>query len=94
MKIYADNAATTAMSETAINAMTKCMRETYGNPSSLHTVGQIAMEVLTEAREEAASLLGCRADEITFTSGGSEADTQSLTSAAAIGERKNKKHYC
>lgn len=92
MKIYADNAATTAMSETAINAMTKCMRETYGNPSSLHTVGQIAMEVLTEAREEAASLLGCRADEITFTSGGSEADTQALTSAAAIGERKNKKH--
>lgn len=92
MKIYADNAATTAMSETAINAMTKCMRETYGNPSSLHTVGQIAMEVLSEAREEAASLLGCRADEITFTSGGSEADTQALTSAAAIGERKNKKH--
>ena len=92
MKIYADNAATTAMSETAINAMTKCMRETYGNPSSLHTVGQIAMEVLTEAREEAAALLGCRADEITFTSGGSEADTQALTSAAMIGERKNKKH--
>ncbi len=92
MKIYADNAATTAMSEVAINAMTKCMRETYGNPSSLHTIGQIAMEALTEAREEAASLLGCRADEITFTSGGSEADTQALLSAAMIGERKNKKH--
>ena len=92
MKIYADNAATTAMSEAAIEAMTKCMKETYGNPSSLHTVGQLAMEELDRAREEAASLLGCRSDEITFTSGGSESDTQALTSAAAIGERKGKKH--
>ena len=57
MKIYADNAATTAMSEAAIEAMTKCMKETYGNPSSLHTVGQLAMEELDRAREGKQPLL-------------------------------------
>ncbi|MCQ2359706.1 MAG: cysteine desulfurase NifS [Phascolarctobacterium sp.] len=90
--IYMDNAATTKMSRTAIDAMLPYMEEHYGNPSSLHTVGQIAAEALDKAREDVAACLGCKASEITFTSGGSEADNQALISAAKIGERKGKKH--
>ncbi len=92
MYIYADNAATTKMSRTAIDAMLPYMEEFYGNPSSLHSVGQRANEALMDARQRAAALLGCQAREITFTSGGSEADNQALRSAAAIGSRKGKKH--
>lgn len=92
MKIYADNAATTKMSRTAIEAMLPYMDKVYGNPSSLHSVGQEANEALTDARERIAKLLGCDAGEITFTSGGSEADNQAIVSAARIGERKGKKH--
>ncbi len=92
MNIYADNAATTKMSRTAINAMLPYMEEYYGNPSSLHSIGQRANEALMDARQKAASLLGCQAREITFTSGGSEADNQALRSAAVIGARKGKKH--
>jgi cysteine desulfurase len=92
MQIYADNAATTKMSRTAIEAMLPYMDEIYGNPSSLHSVGQRANEALTDARQRAAALLGCTAREITFTSGGSEADNQAIRSAAAIGARKGKKH--
>ena len=92
MKIYADNAATTRMSKTAIDAMLPYMNEIYGNPSSLHSVGQSANEAITFARERVAACLGCDAREIIFTSGGSEADNHAIISAARIGEKKGKKH--
>ena len=92
MQIYADNAATTKMSRTAIDAMLPYMETYYGNPSSLHTVGQQAAEALMTARQTVAACLGCQPREITFTSGGSEADNQAIISAARIGERKGKKH--
>lgn len=92
MRIYADNAATTKMSRAAIEAMLPYMDRIYGNPSSLHSVGQEANEALTGARERMAKLLGCEPREITFTSGGSEADNQALISAARLGERIGKKH--
>ncbi len=92
MRIYADNAATTKMSKTAIDAMTPYLNEIYGNPSSLHSVGQEAAEALHSARERMARLLNCEPKEIIFTSGGSEADNQAILSAAAIGERKGKRH--
>ncbi|MBO4881369.1 MAG: IscS subfamily cysteine desulfurase [Firmicutes bacterium] len=92
MTIYADNAATTRMSQTAINAMLPYMGEIYGNPSSLHTIGQKANEALTEARERVAKCFNCEPREILFTSGGSEADNQAIVSAARIGEKKGKKH--
>ena len=92
MQIYADNAATTKMSRTAIDAMLPYMETYYGTPSSLHTVGQQAAEALMTARQTVAACLGCQPREITFTSGGSEADNQALVSAARIGERKGKKH--
>lgn len=92
MKLYADNAATTKMSKAAIDAMLPYMSEVYGNPSSLHSVGQRANEALCDARERIAKLLHCEAKEITFTSGGSEADNQAIVSAARIGEKKGKKH--
>ena len=90
--IYLDNAATTKMSKTAIDAMLPFMDNIYGNPSSLHSAGQEANEALYNARERIARVLGCEAREITFTSGGSEADNQAIISAARIGERQGKKH--
>ena len=90
--IYLDNAATTKMSQTAIEAMLPYMDSIYGNPSSLHSMGQKANEALFNARELIAKLLGCEAREITFTSGGSEADNQAIVSAARIGEKSGKKH--
>ena len=90
--IYLDNAATTKMSRTAIEAMLPYMDKIYGNPSSLHSVGQEAAEALADARQRIAKLLGCEAKEITFTSGGSEADNQAILSAARFGARKGKKH--
>lgn len=92
MYIYADNAATTKTSRTAINAMLPYFDEIYGNPSSLHSTGQKAAEALYSFREEAAKLLGCTPREIYFTSGGSEADNQAIISAARLGEKKGKKH--
>jgi len=92
MRIYLDNAATTKMSKAAIGAMIPYMNEIFGNPSSLHSEGQKANEALTNARERIARLLGCEPREITFTSGGSEADNQAILSAARLGERKGKKH--
>jgi len=92
MLIYADNAATTRMSDAAILAMTECMREYYGNPSSLYTIGQKAKEKLEEARAEIAAVINAEPREIYFTSGGSESDNQALLSAAAIGKRKGKMH--
>lgn len=90
--IYADNAATTAMSEAAITRMTEVMKQTYGNPSSLYSIGQEAKEVLEQARADIASVIGANPNEIIFTSGGSEADNQAITSAARFGARKGKKH--
>ena len=92
MTIYADNAATTKMSRTAIEAMLPYLETDYGNPSSLHSVGQRAAEALAGARQTVADCLGCTPRELIFTSGGSEADNQALISAARIGERKGKKH--
>lgn len=92
MQIYLDNAATTKMSETAIKAMLPYMDEIYGNPSSLHSVGQKAAETLSAARKEIADCIGCAEKEIIFTSGGSEADNQAILSAAYFGEKKGKKH--
>lgn len=90
--IYADNAATTKMSKLAIEAMLPYMEEYYGNPSSLYAFAQKAKEALEDARARVAACLGCEPREITFTSGGSEADNQAIFSAARIGERKGKKH--
>lgn len=90
--IYADNAATTKMSRTAINAMLPYMDTYYGNPSSLYAFGQKAKEALEDARHRIAACIGCEAREITFTSGGSEADNQALLTAARLGELKGKKH--
>jgi len=92
MSIYADHAATTAMSEVAIEAVTRCMREEYGNPSSLYRIGQRAKETLEKAREEIAAVIGAQAREIFFTSGGSEADNQAIRSAALAGKKKGKNH--
>ncbi len=92
MYVYADNAATTPMSETAVNAMLPYLRNNFGNPSSLYTVGQKAKEALCNARESIARNLGCDSKEIYFTSGGSEADNQAIRSAAEYGARKGKKH--
>lgn len=92
MQIYADNAATTKMSRTAIDAMLSVMEENYGNPSSLHSIGQRAAEELFRARERIALRLGCQPREVFFTSGGSEADNQAIISAAAIGAKRGKKH--
>ena len=90
--IYADNAATTKMSTAAIDKMVSLMREQYGNPSSLYRLGQSAKEVLEEAREKVTGIIGAEPREITFTSGGSEADNQAIITAAKIGEAKGKKH--
>lgn len=92
MKIYADNAATTKMSEAAIEAMLPYMKEIYGNPSSLYSIGQEAKEHLEDARKRVAAVLGCEPKEVYFTSGGSEADNQAIVSAARMGEKKGKKH--
>jgi len=92
MQVYADNAATTKISEHALQAMMPAFQTVYGNPSSLHTAGQEAKELLEDARARVAACLGCEAREIYFTSGGSEADNQAIMSAAALGARKGKKH--
>ena len=92
MYVYADNAATTAMSQVAIDAMVPYFNKVYGNPSSLHSVGQEAKEALESARQTVARCLGCEPREILFTSGGSEADNQAIISAARFGARKNKRH--
>lgn len=90
--VYVDNAATTAMCDEAIAAMTPYFKQVYGNPSSLHTVGQVAKEALENARSEIAKLIGAKPNEIVFTSGGSEADNQAIRSAAYASIAKGKKH--
>ena len=90
--IYADNAATTRMSETAMSVMMSLMKDTWGNPSSLYAHGQKAKEILEKAREDVAAAIGAEPREIIFTSGGSEADNQAILSAAALGRAKGKMH--
>ena len=90
--IYVDNAATTQLSDTALEAMKPMMQEIYGNPSSLHHVGQIAKEHLEDARARAAKCINANPNEIYFTSGGSEADNQAIITAAYNGAKKGKKH--
>ena len=90
--IYADNAATTKMSKAAIDTMFRLVNDTWGNASSLYSVGQTSKEVLEQAREDIANLIGAEPKEIIFTSGGSEADNQAILSAAKIGASKGKKH--
>ncbi|MBQ1898532.1 MAG: cysteine desulfurase [Ruminococcus sp.] len=92
MQIYADNAATTRMSEAAIKAMTDCAKSYWGNPSSLYTIGQKAKELLEEARADIARIINAEPREILFTSGGSEADNQALISAAMLGKKQGKTH--
>ena len=92
MKIYADNAATTKMSRTAIDAMIPFMEEHFGNPSSLYSIGQKAREALEQCRNEVAEVIGANPREIYFTSGGSEADNQALLTAAEIGKKQGKRH--
>lgn len=90
--VYVDNAATTAMSDVAVKAMTPYLKEVYGNPSSLYSLGQEAKEALESARADIAACLNADVKEIYFTSGGSEADNQAIRSAALSGARKGKKH--
>ena len=90
--IYADNAATTKMSEAAIQTMIRVLAEDYGNPSSLYGLGQRAKEILEEAREDVAAAIGASPREIIFTSGGSEADNQAIRSAAEFGKMKGRRH--
>ena len=90
--IYADNAATTKMSDAAIKTLTDLLKDTYGNPSSLYEFGQKAKEVLEQARRDVADAIGAQPNEIIFTSGGSEADNQAIISAAKMGALKGKKH--
>ena len=90
--IYADNAATTKMSDKAIETMMSLIGDTYGNPSSLYEFGQKAKEVLEQARKDVAESIGADPKEILFTSGGSESDNQALITAAKLGEAKGKKH--
>ena len=92
MRVYADNAATTQISEHALQAMMPAFREHFGNPSSLHTLGQNQNELLQDARARVAKCLGCEPREVYFTSGGSEADNQAIRSAALYGAKKGKKH--
>ncbi|MBR5667756.1 MAG: cysteine desulfurase [Lachnospiraceae bacterium] len=90
--IYADNAATTRISDAALNTFMKLSQETYGNASSLYSIGQRAKEALEQARADIASVIHAEPREILFTSGGSEADNQAIRSAAALGLAKGKKH--
>ena len=92
MQVYADNAATTKLSKTALEAMLPYFETVYGNPSSLHSAGQEAKEALDGARQTVADCLGCEPREIIFTSGGSEADNQAILSAAYWGAKKGKRH--
>ena len=91
-RIYADNAATTKISQTAMKAMISAMENSYGNPSSIHQIGMAANDALQTAREQIARCLGCMPKEIFFTSGGTESDNQAIVSAAMLGAKKNKRH--
>lgn len=91
-RIYADNAATTKISQTAMRAMISAMENSYGNPSSIHQIGMAANDALQTAREQITRCLGCMPKEIFFTSGGTESDNQAIVSAAMLGAKQNKRH--
>lgn len=91
-RIYADNAATTKISQTAMKAMISAMENSYGNPSSMHQIGMAANDALQTAREQIARCLGCMPKEIFFTSGGTESVNQAIVSAAMLGAKQNKRH--
>ena len=91
-RIYADNAATTKISQPAMKAMISAMENSYGNPSSMHQIGMAANDALQTAREQIARCLGCMPKEIFFTSGGTESDNQAIVSAAMLGAKQNKRH--
>ena len=91
-RIYADNAATTKISQTAMKAMISAMENSYGNPSSIHQIGMAANDALQTAREQIARCLGCMPKEIFFTSGGTESDNRAIVSAAMLGAKQNKRH--
>ena len=91
-RIYADNAATTKISQTSMKAMISAMENSYGNPSSIHQIGMGANDALQTAREQIARCLGCMPKEIFFTSGGTESDNQAIVSAAMLGAKQNKRH--
>ena len=91
-RIYADNAATTKISQTAMKAMISAMENSYGHPSSIHQIGMAANDALQTAREQIARCLGCMPKEIFFTSGGTESDNQAIMSAAMLGAKQNKRH--
>ncbi len=90
--VYADNAATTALCPEALDVMVSCLKETYGNASSMHHSGQAAADVVSQAREDIAECIGAQANEIYFTSGGTESDNWAITNAARLGAKKGKKH--
>ena len=90
--VYADNAATTAVSKNVLDAMMPYLTENYGNPSSLYAFGQTAFQAVKKARGQVAEVLGADAGEIYFTSGGSEADNWAVKGAAKLGAKKGKKH--
>lgn len=90
--VYADNAATTAVSPKVVEAMIPYMTENYGNPSSLYAFGVTAAHAIAKARQQVASVLNCEAGEVFFTSGGSEADNWAIRGAAHLGAKKGKKH--
>lgn len=90
--VYADNAATTALCPEALDAMVSCLKDNYGNPSSMHHMGQEAADIVLSARQDIADILGAGVNEIYFTSGGTEADNWAITNAARLGEKKGKKH--
>lgn len=92
MFVYADNAATTCVSKTALDAMMPYLTEQYGNPSSLYAFAQNSKEALENARKTVADIIGAQPKEIYFTSGGSEADNQAIVSMAKVGALKGKKH--
>ena len=91
-RIYADNAATTKISQTAMKSMISAIENSYGNPSSIHQIGMAANDALQTAREQIARCLGCMPKEIFFTSGGTESDNQAIVSAAMLGAKQNKRH--
>ena len=92
MKVYADNAATTKISKTALDAMMPCFQEIYGNPSSLHSVGQDAFHAVRDARNTIAQCLNADPNDVYFSSGGSESDNWAIKGAAYLMAKKGKKH--
>ena len=90
--VYADNAATTALCPEALEVMVECLKDNYGNASSMHHSGQAAADVVFQARQDIADCIGADVNEIYFTSGGTESDNWAITNAARLGAKKGKNH--